>query len=104
MDPLIWGPLVGGVPATIGAVLLYKATRSTAKGTEQIETVKVQIDGWERLHNADLVEQDRLKLALVEERAVSQAFAVKADRLQLENDELRALLALAEQENRERPG
>lgn len=103
MEPIVWGSIIGGIPALVGAILMYRATRTTAKGTETIETVKVQLDGWERLHNADLTEQDRLKAALAEERAVSMAFAAKADRLQVEVDELRALLALAEEESDERP-
>lgn len=93
MDPAIWGPLIGGAAAAFGSVMLYKASRTTAKGTETIETVKVVVDGFERLHGADLAENDRLSKALVEERAVSQAFAAKADRLEVENAELRARLA-----------
>lgn len=93
MDPAIWGPLIGGIAAAFGSVMLFKATRSTAKGTEAIESVKVQMDGWERLHKADITEQDRLKAALIEERAVSQTFSTKAERLEAENAELRARLA-----------
>lgn len=93
MNPTVWGPLIGGAATTVGAWLMFKAQRATSKGTEKIETVKVQMDGWERLHHADITEQDRLKAALVEERAVSQAIAAKADRLEVENTELRARLA-----------
>lgn len=89
--------MIGGVAAIIGSVLLYRATRSTAKGTETIEGVKVVIDGYDRLHDAEVAENERLRAALIEERAVSQTFATKADRLEAENVELRARLAEREE-------
>lgn len=93
MDPLVWGPLITGVAAVVGAGFMYRATTSANRGTEKLEVVKIQIDGWERLHNADVMENDRLKAALAEERAVSQSLAARVERLTTEVAELRAQLA-----------
>lgn len=86
MNPLVWGPLIGAIPMALGSWLLYRQTTAANRGTEKLEVVKIQIDGWERLHNADLAENERLKLALIEERVLT-------GRLESEVKELRARLA-----------
>lgn len=93
MNPLVWGPLIGGITGVVGSWLLYRSATTATRGTEKLEGVKVQMDGWERLHKADVAENDRLKAALIEERTVSQSFAAKAERLEAENAELRARLS-----------
>lgn len=93
MDPGLWGYIIAGSATAFGSFLVYRATRVTAKGTEAVEGVKVVIDGFDRLHTSDVGEIDRLKAALVEERAVSAALAATADRMKAERDEARAQLA-----------
>lgn len=91
MDPALAGIIGGAVVALIAGGFALLQTQAVAKAkakadenTRQMESVKVQIDGWDRLHDAYRQEITRLGHALGEERAIAEAFAAKADRLERE--------------------
>ena len=96
MDPVLAAAVFAAAAAIVGAgfglrgTVLVERTKTTAlNNTNAMETVKVQIDGWDRLTDSYRHEISRLTNALTEERVVAEAFAKRT--AQLEHD-LRAAL------------
>lgn len=96
MDPVLGSIIGGATVALITGGLAWWQTRDVeserskvAANTSAMETVKIQIDGWDRLADSYRQEISRLNAALAEERAIAEAFASKADRLEGELHESR---------------
>lgn len=83
MDPVVAAALVAAVGGLATTVV---ARRSTQK----LDGVKVQLDAWPSLYQTVVAELDREREArrhdVAEERAIAEAFAQKADRLERERD------------------
>lgn len=97
MDPAIGGIVGGALVAIIAGWFALRQTRTVEaekakanSNTQAMESVKVQIDGWDRLADSYRLEIDRLNHALAEERSIAEAFAGKADRLERELRDTRA--------------
>lgn len=83
MDPVVAAATVAAVGGLATAVV---ARRSTQK----IDGVKVQLDAWPQLYRTVVAElqreQDARRHDVADERAIAEAFAQKADRLERERD------------------
>lgn len=89
MDPVLAAAVFAAAAAIIGAgfglrgTVLVERTKATAvNNTNAMETVKVQIDGWDRLTDSYRQEITRLTGALAEERVVGEAFSRRIDQLE----------------------
>lgn len=96
MDPVLGSVIGAALAALIAGGFAIRQTRilesersKAASNTTAIESTRVQIDGWDRLTNSYRQEITRLQEALGEERAIAEAFARKADRLERERDGFR---------------
>lgn len=97
MDPIVAAAIVAAIGSFATAIVARRSTqrqeRAKAEAEEtsnELAGVKIQLDAWPALYRVVVEELEREREArrhdVAEERAIAEAFAAKADRLEQERD------------------